>query len=224
MSCAHRCARGSDGLVATWRDERATELAIPTLVDGAAALDVTDVRHRPHQPASADRRTIVKVERAVQPPISTVIHSDPVPVSNDFKDFLRLLGEHCVKYLVVGGYAVAVHAVPRYTKDLDVWIEASTENARRVVAALDAFGFASLGLTTDDFDQPDVVVQLGYEPNRIDILTGISGVRFEDAYPRRITTPFDEIEVAMIDKASLVTNKRATGRPRDLLDVQELEK
>ena len=145
-------------------------------------------------------------------------------LSKDFQDFLGLLEKHRVRYSIVGGYAVAAHTVPRYTKDLDVWIEVSPENARNLVTALDEFGFTSLGLTVEDFLVPDAVVQLGYEPNRIDLLTGISGVRFDEAYPSRTTTRFGELTVAMIDKRSLATNKRAVGRPRDLLDAAELEK
>jgi hypothetical protein len=114
--------------------------------------------------------------------------------------------------------------VPRYTKDLDIWIDASPANAARVMAALEAFGFGSLGLTANDFEEPDQVIQLGYEPNRIDILTGISGVAFEDAYPKRMSVKFGTIEVAMIDRKSLAANKRATGRARDLADAEELEK
>lgn len=145
-------------------------------------------------------------------------------LSKDFKDFLQLLAASHVRYIVVGGYAVASYTIPRYTKDLDVWIEASADNARNLVAALEAFGFASLGLTIDDFVELDQVVQLGYEPNRIDILTSISGVRFEDAYPLRVVTNIDGVDVPMIDRTSLVANKRATGRPRDLLDAEELER
>ena len=145
-------------------------------------------------------------------------------LSKDFKEFLQLLNMSLVRYIVVGGYAVASYTVPRYTKDLDVWVEASVDNAGNVMRALDAFGFASLGLTIDDFAVPDQVVQLGYEPNRIDILTSVSGVRFEDAYPHRVVTNIDGVDVPIIDRRSLVANKRATGRPRDLLDAEELEK
>lgn len=93
--------------------------------------------------------------------------------------------------MVVGGFAVAAHGIPRYTKDLDVWLACSPENAAKVIAALDEFGFASLGLTVDDLVQPDVVIQLGYEPNRIDLLTGLSGVQFDDVYPKRVLTMID---------------------------------
>lgn len=145
-------------------------------------------------------------------------------LSKDFRDFLQLLERHGVRYLIVGGYAVAAHTVPRYTKDLDIWVEASRENAANLVAALAEFGFGSLGLTAEDFVEPDAVIQLGYEPNRIDLLTGISGVRFEEAYPIRVTARFGDLEVATIDKRSLAANKRAAGRPRDLVDAAELDK
>ena len=146
-------------------------------------------------------------------------------LSKDFKDLLDLLNQHGARYLIVSGYAVAAHSVPRYTKDLDIWVEASVDNGQRiVVAALDEFGFGSLGLTVEDFAAPDQVVQLGYEPNRIDLLTAISGVRFEDAYPVRINVAFEGLTVPVIDRASLIANKRATARPRDLLDAAELER
>lgn len=137
---------------------------------------------------------------------------------------MKLLDEHSVRYLVVGGFAVAVHGIPRYTKDLDLWVECSVDNARRVLAALDAFGFGSLELSVEDFTTPDLVIQLGYEPNRIDLLTGLTGVTFAEAYPKRITSSIDGIEVSVIDRASLATNKRAFGRPQDLADVEGLEK
>jgi len=126
--------------------------------------------------------------------------------------------------MVVGGFAVAAYGVPRYTKDLDVWLACSAENAARVIAALDEFGFASLGLIVNDLIQPDVVIQLGYEPNRVDLLTGLSGVRFEDVYPKRIFTTIDGIEVPIIDRSSLITNKRALGRAQDLADAEALDR
>ncbi len=137
---------------------------------------------------------------------------------------LGLLEAHGVRYLVVGGFAVAAHGLPRYTKDLDLWVECSADNAARLVRALAAFGFASLGLTAQDFETPDLVIQLGYEPNRIDFLTGLTGVRFEDAYPLRIATSLDGLSVPIIDKASLITNKRAVGRAQDLADAENLDR
>jgi hypothetical protein len=146
-----------------------------------------------------------------------------VELGKDFRDLLELLNRHGVRYLAVGGFAVAVHGKPRYTKDLDLWVEVSADNARRIVSALDDFGFASLGLGAEDFLDPDVVIQLGYEPNRVDLLTRLSGIEFADAYPLRIVTKIGELDVPVIDRASLVTNKRALGRNRDLEDAKELE-
>jgi hypothetical protein len=137
---------------------------------------------------------------------------------------LGLLDKHQVRYLVVGGFAVAAYGIPRYTKDLDVWLGCSPENAVKVIAALDEFGFASLGLTADDLVQPDVVIQLGYEPNRVDFLTGLSGVQFEDVYPKRVFTVIDGIQVPIIDRSSLIANKRALGRAQDLADAEALDR
>lgn len=111
-------------------------------------------------------------------------------LSKDFKEFIELLNGHSVRYLIVGGYAVAFHGYPRYTKDLDVWIALSPENADKIIKALEEFGFGSLGLKTQDFLEKDQIVQLGYPPNRIDILTTLKGIRFEDCYKERI-----EIEI-----------------------------
>jgi len=129
-----------------------------------------------------------------------------------------------VRFLVVGGFAVAVHGIPRYTKDLDIWVECSEDNAKRLLAVLEAFGFGSLELSVEDFTTPDLVIQLGYEPNRIDFLTGLTGVMFDDAFPKRISATIDGIDVPVIDRASLAINKRAFGRPQDLVDAEGLEK
>jgi len=129
-----------------------------------------------------------------------------------------------VRFLVVGGFAVAVHGIPRYTKDLDIWVECSQDNAKRLLAVLEAFGFGSLELSVEDFTTPDLVIQLGYEPNRIDFLTGLTGVMFDDAFPKRISATIDGIDVPVIDRASLAINKRAFGRPQDLVDAEGLEK
>jgi hypothetical protein len=128
------------------------------------------------------------------------------------------------RYLAVGGFAVAVHGTPRYTKDLDLWIEVSPDNAARLVAAIEEFGFASLGLCVEDFLDPDVVIQLGYEPNRVDFLTKLTGVEFADAYPARTSLTIQGIDIPVIDRASLIANKRALGRLHDLDDVKDLDR
>jgi len=143
--------------------------------------------------------------------------------NQDFKEFVASLNARQVKYLIVGGYAVALHGYPRYTKDLDVWIEASAENAARLILALNDFGFGSLGLENKDFAEEDQVVQLGYPPNRIDLITSASGVRFEECYEKRVTVLIEGVEVEFLDVENLKKNKRASGRLQDLADVEKLE-
>jgi len=143
-------------------------------------------------------------------------------LNQDFKEFIQSLNDNHVRYLVIGGYAVAFHGHPRYTKDLDVWIDMSPANAARMVKALDQFGFASLGLQASDFLVPDQVVQLGYPPNRIDVLVTASGVNFKTCYAARIETVIDEVTVKFIDLANLKANKKAAGRLQDLADLENL--
>ncbi len=140
----------------------------------------------------------------------------------DFQEFIQSLNENKVRYLVVGGYAVALHGHPRYTKDLDVWIELSQENAKRVVKALAQFGFGSLGLTEGDFLVPDQIIQLGNPPNRIDILTTLQGVDFETCYTSRVQVVIDDVTVDFIDLDNLKKNKKAVGRLQDLADLEKL--
>ena len=144
-------------------------------------------------------------------------------LSPDFREFIQSLNDNGVRYLVVGGYAVAFYGYPRYTKDLDVWIEMSEENARRMVKALDQFGFGSLGLTVEDFLTPDQIIQLGYPPNRIDILTTLPGVEFSDCYPFRTVVDVEGLPVKFIDLDNLKRTKRASGRFQDLADLENLE-
>jgi predicted nucleotidyltransferase len=144
-------------------------------------------------------------------------------LSKDFKEFIELLNGHNVRYLVVGGYAVAFHGYPRYTKDLDVWIELSPENADNIIKALEEFGFGSLGLKTEDFLESDQIIQLGYPPNRIDILTTLKEIKFKDCYKARIEIEIQGIKINFIDLENLKLNKRATGRPQDLADAENLE-
>jgi len=143
-------------------------------------------------------------------------------VNPDFKELLALLSKHEVRYLVVGGYAVAFHGHPRYTKDLDVWIETSRENAENLLRALRDFGFGAVGLTTEDFLSPDYVIQLGYPPNRVDLLTSAGGVDFAACYAARVEVDVEGTTISFIDLESLKRNKRAAGRLQDLADLENL--
>ena len=144
-------------------------------------------------------------------------------LSPDFRDFIGSLNDSGVHYLVVGGYAVALHGHPRYTKDIDVWIERSEANAARIVQALEAFGFGSLGLSVEDFLVEDQIIQLGYPPNRIDILTTLPGVEFDVCYASRVEVTADELTVPFIALDDLRKTKRASGRLQDLADLENLE-
>lgn len=144
-------------------------------------------------------------------------------LGKDFKEFIRLLNENDVKYLVVGGYAVALHGHPRYTKDLDVWVELSPANAENILLALEKFGFGALDLKADDFLESDQIIQLGYPPNRIDILTTLTNLSFENCYKSSVKIEIQGIQINFIDIENLKKNKRATGRAQDLADVENLE-
>jgi hypothetical protein len=141
----------------------------------------------------------------------------------DFKEFIRLLNDCSVRYLVVGGYAVALHGHPRYTKDLDVWVEPDPVNIDRILDALKAFGFGSLELDADDFLEPDTVIQLGRPPQRIDLLTELDGVVFDESYATRQEVAIEDISVSFIGLDQLRKNKKASGRHQDLADVEHLQ-
>lgn len=143
-------------------------------------------------------------------------------LSRDFKEFVESLNANGVRYLVVGGYAVSAHGHPRYTKDLDVWIEVSAENARRMLVALADFGFGDLGLRDRDFLEPGSVVQLGHPPQRIDLLTSVSGVSFEQCYTALVEIELDGVRVNFIDLGNLLRNKEAAGRLQDRADIEAL--
>jgi hypothetical protein len=144
-------------------------------------------------------------------------------LSNDFKEFIELLNKNEVKYLVVGGYAVALHGYPRYTKDLDVWVELSSVNAAVILKVLKKLGFSSLDLKVDDFLDADQVIKLGYPPNRIDLMTSLSGLVFEDCYKDRVQVDLQGVQVNFIDLENLKKNKLATGRLQDMADLKNLE-
>lgn len=142
--------------------------------------------------------------------------------SSDFKELLRIFNEGRVEYLIVGGYAVMKHAEPRYTKDLDVWVEASRENAARVFHALKEFGAPLSNIHEQDFTDEDLVYQIGVAPNRVDILMGVSGVSFHEAWPNRVEADFDGVPAHFISRRELIVAKRAAGRPQDIIDADLL--
>lgn len=140
----------------------------------------------------------------------------------DFRDMLRALNDADADFLVVGAYAVAAHGHPRATGDLDIWVRADVDNAPKVLAALSAFGAPMDQISEDDFASPSVVFQIGVPPGRIDILTDISGVDFGTAWDARMSITIDGITFPVLGRADLVANKRATGRPKDLADLDAL--
>jgi predicted nucleotidyltransferase len=144
-------------------------------------------------------------------------------LSKDFKEFIKLLNENEVRYLLVGGYAIAMHGHPRYTKDMDLWIWLNKRNAEKLLVVLDRFVFSGLNYRIEDFLNPENVIQLGVPPNRIDLITDLTGVEFETCYESRIKIKIDEIEIPLIDLENLKKNKRALGRHQDLADLENLE-
>lgn len=143
-------------------------------------------------------------------------------LSPDFREFIGSLNETEARYLVVGGYAVAFHGHPRYTKDLDIWIEADDVNAARVVQAIETFGFGGLGIQKGDFLVEDQIIQLGLPPNRIDLLTSVPGVEFDDCYRRKVVVMLAGTAVHFIDLQGLRAAKLASGRHQDLADLEQL--
>ena len=148
----------------------------------------------------------------------------PIRLPQDFKEFLKLLEDNRVEYLLVGGYAVGYHGYPRPTGDIDFWISNSQENAERVVSVLTDFGFASQELSASLFTQEKSIVRMGVAPFKLEVITHIDGVNFDDCYKRQIETNIDGCNVKVIGLKDLLSNKKASGRPKDVNDVLELEK
>jgi len=140
----------------------------------------------------------------------------------DFKKLLELLNDRGVEHVIVGAHALAFHGAPRYTGDLDIYIRPTAENAERVMVALADFGFGSLGLSEKDFSVPDRVVQLGYPPVRIDLVTSLSGVSWEEVSANMVDGEYGNVPVKYIGRAEFVRNKRAIGRKKDLADLEAL--
>jgi Nucleotidyl transferase of unknown function (DUF2204) len=146
------------------------------------------------------------------------------PLSSDLQEFIHLLNTKSVKYVIVGAWALAFHGRPRYTGDLDIFIARDEENADKLMAVIEAFGFGQAGIKREDFLQVDHVIQLGREPNRIDILTGISGVTFDEAWDNREQGKITNAGVFVISRDLLIKNKRAANRDKDQGDITLLEK
>lgn len=144
-------------------------------------------------------------------------------MNRDFVEMLSALSEAAADFIVVGAHALATLGIPRATGDLDVWVRPTPENATRVIAALTRFGAPLFDLTTEDLTKPDTVFQIGLPPARVDVLSGITGVSFDDAWPRRTRVMIEGIEVGVLSREDFIANKRAAGRPKDLLDLALLD-
>jgi hypothetical protein len=144
-------------------------------------------------------------------------------MNQDFVDLLRAFRATDVRFLVVGAYALALHGRPRATGDLDVWIDPTPENAHRVITALANFGAPIADISEADLARPGTVYQIGVPPGRIDVLTELSGLSFAEAWTDRMRHPFGDVEVEFIGRSSLIRNKRAAGRPKDLVDIEGMD-
>jgi len=140
----------------------------------------------------------------------------------DFEEFFRLLNVHKVKYLVVGGYAFAVHAFPRFTNDLDIWIETDVKNAEKILQVLHDFGFKELEVTIEDLTNPDRIIRIGYPPLRIDLLTDIDGVDFSTAWGNKDSSSYGKQKINIINRELFIRNKLASGRQKDKEDLEKL--
>jgi hypothetical protein len=145
-------------------------------------------------------------------------------LNQDFREFIELLGSEGVQYLIVGGYAVALHGFPRYTGDIDFFVAINPANAEKLLRVFCRFGFGEIGLTSQDFLTENFIVEIGREPRKIQVLTGIDGVSFEESYSGRIELEDKGLKLSFIGRSDLIRNKIASARPKDLIDVEELEK
>lgn len=145
-------------------------------------------------------------------------------IGQDFKEFIELLNKHEVEYLVVGGYAVAMYGYPRFTGDIDFWIKPTELNSKKIISTLIEFGFEGYDISEEDFIKEDSVIQLGYPPNRIDLLTGVTGLEFDDCYYKKNRVEIAEIEVNFLSLFHLRLNKEQTGRDKDINDLNNLPK
>jgi predicted nucleotidyltransferase len=142
----------------------------------------------------------------------------------DFEDFIQFLNQYEVDYMIVGGYAMAFHGSPRYTGDLDIWIDISESNAEKMLLVIQAFGFSSLGFKKEDFLKENLINQIGYPPLRIDILTNIDGIDFKEAYTQKQVIEIEDLKANYIGLRDLIQNKKTSGREKDIIDVKTLQK
>ncbi|MCA1658629.1 MAG: hypothetical protein LC627_04960 [Verrucomicrobiaceae bacterium] len=145
-------------------------------------------------------------------------------LNRDLREFIELLNSHRVNYVIVGAHSLAFHGRPRYTGDLDILVEPTAENAAKLMGALHLFGFAEAGFKETDFIEPEKVIQLGRPPNRIDLLTSLTGVTHADAFESKLAAEMDGLPVFILGREMLIRNKRAVARPQDLADVDDLER
>ncbi len=145
-------------------------------------------------------------------------------IEKDYEDLLKLFNKHKVRYCIIGAFAMAYYAKPRYTKDMDLFVDPELANSKRIVKALHDFGFAGLGLTAKDFCEKNRIIQLGYEPVRIDIITSISGCSFRQVWTNRKTGKYGRHKVNFISLNDLVKNKKASSRKQDKADLEILQK
>jgi hypothetical protein len=143
-------------------------------------------------------------------------------IQQDFKELLELFNEHRVDYMIVGAHALAYHGAPRYTGDMDILVRPDQENAERILRALNAFGFGNVGLTPEDFREPDRIVQLGVAPVRVDIITSLTGVSWTEAASGRESGTYGGVPVPYIGRKQFMLNKRSVGRNKDLADLEAL--
>jgi hypothetical protein len=146
-----------------------------------------------------------------------------MPASFHFKELLRKFNDLQVRYLIVGAYAVMKYTEPRYTKDLDIWVDTTPENASRVFRALAEFGAPMQSVTVEDFTNPELVFQIGIEPHRIDIMMHVKGLGFSQAWANRVEAKFEEVAILLVSKEDLLISKTAAGWPQDLIDAAQLK-
>jgi len=143
-------------------------------------------------------------------------------VQPDFKELLELLNAHKAEFIIVGAYALAFHGVPRFTGDIDIFVKPAPENAEKILAALEEFGFVSLNLTISDFQDPDKVVQLGIAPVRVDLITSLTAVSWQEAFSGKVQGTYGDVPVYYLGRKEFLSNKKALGRKKDLADIEAL--